>query len=300
MTTKPRRFAIKKKKKFKCRQTRQETFIIIIYRNSFCEKQYTISTSHLVLLLYSAGNKFECWGDLQRKSSFSIAIRLRDGLFSHKCQWTCLNSAALPMKPELSSAYCPLSSGYVLFSHANLNDLLLFEIGKGTITITFIVIAATAGHQKPFQQSETEIMFGEGVVKKNGAGQYIDAGKCVGLKCCRCQFFLSKVWKKTEEQMLSAPFQRRLLHSCQCACRMAWAQDLDIFVAQRVRVRVCKCNLVLQNNFRHYSIRTATSLVILPNVLTRAERGWTDFDFFIFFFFLSSWQKSSSVPWSFI
>lgn len=55
-----------------------------------------------------------------------------------------------------------------------------------------------------------------------------------------------------------------------------------------------KFNLVLQNNFRNHAVHSVTSLVILPNILTGAERGLIDF------FFLSSWQKSSVAPWSFI
>lgn len=76
------------------------------------------------------------------------------------------------MKPELSSEYCLLCSDcerrhaerfvpcFFVFFYAKLNDLLRFEIGKGTITITFIVVAATAGRQKPFRQQRTEIMAG--------------------------------------------------------------------------------------------------------------------------------------------
>lgn len=38
-----------------------------------------------------------------------------------------------------------------------------------------------------------------------------------------------------------------------------------------------KFNLVLQNNFRNHLVHSVTSLVILPNILTGAERGLIDF-----------------------
>lgn len=189
VTTQPRHFAIKKRK---CLQTWQENIYYyylqeVILRKSSKAFPRIVEFSCSILLETDLRERtltrleWGGWGVLQRMSSFSLAVRLRDGPFSHESQWTCLNPAALPMKPELSSAYCLLCADCGRLTCWTVCPLFFFGFFLCKIKWSSPVwnrqgdnyhyICCRCGNSRPPKALSAITDRNSDRVKKNGAGQ---------------------------------------------------------------------------------------------------------------------------------